>query len=104
MTVFLFVVLTVSVAAWLLQVHRITRQLRGHHPEMFAVLGRPHLIKNNTPSTTTALLGFVLGKRDEPLKDPVLSRLCRTARASFYAALVSFIAVGVAFLVAMSTR
>ena len=63
--VLMFVAYGVLVIVYLVLVWRFFSLLKMSHPIVYARLGSPHLILNNTPATTWPLLSFLFKREYE---------------------------------------
>lgn len=71
----LFGLLGLGVVLWLVSAHLLFGRLAARHPEAYASLGQPHLVRNNTPRHSVALLRFVAGREYRKLRDPDIQRI-----------------------------
>ena len=76
-------ILFCSVFVWFYLCNRLFTALRTRHPERYAAMGSPRLIKNNTPSNNFAFLAFLLRRRWRDLNDRSLENLCKVMLGFF---------------------
>jgi len=99
-----FVTLLAASVLWLALVWRLFALLKVRAPEVYASIGQPHIILNNTPSNNIAFLRFLLGGRYGSLSDESVRKLCAFLRVFFWVYLVCFLGLIVAIFVVPAAR
>ncbi|HEX7182097.1 MAG TPA: hypothetical protein VF756_09660 [Thermoanaerobaculia bacterium] len=76
----LFAVYWMSVLVWSLMAERLRLGLSQRHPLLWAALGRPAGMPDDSLRGNLALLDFLLRRRDRFTEDRELARLCGAMR------------------------
>jgi hypothetical protein len=91
-----FVALGVATALWLILVWWLFTLLQERAPETYVLLGRPHIVLNNTPSNNLAFLRFLLGGHYASVRDSTVRKVCGFLRGFFWLYLVGFMCFAIA--------
>jgi hypothetical protein len=94
-----FMILMVATILWLALVWRLFALLKVRAPELYASLGQPHMILNNTPSNNIAFLRFLMGGHYGRVADKDVRKLCAFLRVFFWVYLVWFLGLAAAVFV-----
>lgn len=78
--------------------------IRTRHPALWDELGRPGMIKNNTPETSWRISQYVLGRKYRDLSDKRLIRIFDVLRVLQLLGLASFALFCISFIVAALQR
>jgi len=86
-------VVTLSLAAvWFWLLASLLRILRSRHSETFRALGSPSLVTNNTVSSSSRTVGWILAGRFRRLGDHQVDRIGGMLRVIFCSYVTLFIA------------
>jgi len=94
-----FVFLIVATVLWLVLIWRLFALLKVRAPEVYASLGQPHVILNNTASNNIAFLRFLLGGHYGNVADEGVRKLCVFLRVFFWGYLAWFLGLAAAVLI-----
>jgi hypothetical protein len=82
-----FLSLAILMAAWARKLSKLFNYLKANRPSDYETLGKPHLLFNNTPKHTAALLKFI---HSGPHDDPYVERNRRVLLKIFWLYLALF--------------
>jgi hypothetical protein len=93
-----FVLLVAATVLWLALIWRLFALLKSRARDVYASLGQPHIILNNTPVNNLAFLRFLLGGHFRSLGDEGIRRLCHFLQVFFWCYLAVVVGLAIAML------